>query len=694
MKKFRHGIMVFILVVAFCVIGKTWNVQAAGDMWSEHAASSFAGGEGTKSSPYIISNASQLALMAKYYNDSWSVNDGKYFALSEDIDLSAYWWIPIGTGKIPANLSSSSSDLHFSGYFNGNNHKITGMKIKCTDNVGCYGLFGTIFSGTIENVIVENADISIKTGAAKGYNSNAERNTIYVGTITGQIQGFGDGTPLVSHCEAINTKIDVDANSGVFIGGLTGSLNYGSLQDSFASGDIKVKAGWHLSAGGAMGEAENYISAKRVGFRGSIWGENTAAVDDSGDVSFYPLYYIGGFTGGMGPTEDHEFIDCYAQAQITAVDGECSKYGGFIGELGCLYGTTIFKNLYCNSIVSVVDKAGKVIEQYPDFSKSKIHYTYIDGETQYTSLKNCAYYADNILAVRKTVDENVSVPDWQATVWHDFETDLENYDMNENGDVFKKLGYSGDVWNLADGKCPTLKIENKDEWKIIPCTIPSGKTDTDSGNKNETTSAGTVVNGSDNKDTLVKDESGSWWHMKNGKVDYTETLCKYNGNWWYVQGGKVNFNATTLCKYNGSWWYVQGGKVNFNATTLCKYNGSWWYVQGGRVNFNAITLCKYNGTWWYVKNGKVNFNATTLCKYNGSWWYVQGGKVNFKTTLCKYNGTWWYIKNGRIDFSSTTLCKYSNNWYAVTNGKVAWGYSGKLEYNGRKYNIKNGIVRF
>ena len=52
------------------------------------------------------------------------------------------------------------------------------------------------------------------------------------------------------------------------------------------------------------------------------------------------------------------------------------------------------------------------------------------------------------------------------------------------------------------------------------------------------------------------------------------------------------------------------------------------------------------------------------------------------------------VKNGRIDFSSTTLCKYSNNWYAVTNGKVAWGYSGKLEYNGRKYNIKNGIVRF
>ena len=189
--------------------------------------------------------------------------------------------------------------------------------------------------------------------------------------------------------------------------------------------------------------------------------------------------------------------------------------------------------------------------------------------------------------------------------------------------------------------------------------------------------------------------NGSWWYVKNGKIDFSATtLCKYNGSWWYVKNGKVDFGSTTLCKYNGSWWYVSGGKVNFGATGLCKYNGTWWYVKNGKVDFGSTTLCKYNGSWWYVSGGKVNFGATGLCKYNGTWWYVKNGKVSFTTTLCKYNGIWWYINNGAVNFNKTTLVKYGSNWYAVAKGQVAWKYTGKLAYNGRYFNVVNGVVKF
>ena len=189
--------------------------------------------------------------------------------------------------------------------------------------------------------------------------------------------------------------------------------------------------------------------------------------------------------------------------------------------------------------------------------------------------------------------------------------------------------------------------------------------------------------------------NGSWWYVKNGKIDFSATtLCKYNGTWWYVKNGKVDFGSTTLCKYNGSWWYVSGGKVNFGATGLCKYNGTWWYVKNGKVDFGSTTLCKYNGTWWYVSGGKVNFGATGLCKYNGTWWYVKNGKVSFTTTLCKYNGIWWYVNNGAVNFNKTTLVKYGSNWYAVAKGQVAWKYTGKLAYNGRYFNVVNGVVKF
>jgi len=30
----------------------------------------------------------------------------------------------------------------------------------------------------------------------------------------------------------------------------------------------------------------------------------------------------------------------------------------------------------------------------------------------------------------------------------------------------------------------------------------------------------------------------------------------------------------------------------------------------------------------------------------------------------------------------------------VAGGKVAWGYTGKINYNGRAYNVVSGVVRF
>ena len=276
--------------------------------------------------------------------------------------------------------------------------------------------------------------------------------------------------------------------------------------------------------------------------------------------------------------------------------------------------------------------------------------------------------------------------------------------------------YNGSTWNIKNGKVDKTESVTMNNGSLV--YTKNGKT------SNETTLCKYngewyyIHNGKVdyNANTLCK-YNGSWWYVQNGKVNFKYNgLCKYNGSWWYVSGGRVNFNATGLCKYNGSWWYVSGGRVNFNATGLCKYNGSWWYVSSGKVNFNATGLCKYNGSWWYVSSGKVNFDATGLCKYNGTWWYVSKGKVSFnytglckynrnwfyvekgavrfKTTLCKYNGTWWYVNNGVVNFSKTTLCKYGNNWYAISKGKVVWNYTGYMNYNGKKYKVVKGIVKF
>ena len=317
---------------------------------------------------------------------------------------------------------------------------------------------------------------------------------------------------------------------------------------------------------------------------------------------------------------------------------------------------------------------------------SLLYYTNGLRDTSYTGL--CDYDGTTYYVKDGTVDYNASMLyDYNGSTWSikNGKVDTaESMTMNNGSLVYTNGGktnnettlckYNGEWYYIHNGKvdysATTLYKYNGSWWYI-----ENGKVNF-------------------NKNGLFK-YNGSWWYISGGKVNFNATgLCKYNGLWWYVSGGRVNFNATGLCKYNGSWWYVSGGRVNFNATGLCKYNGSWWYVSGGKVNFNATGLCKYNGTWWYVSSGRVNFNATGLCKYNGYWFYVENGAVRFKNTLCKYNGTWWYINNGVVNFSKTTLCKYGKNWFAVSKGKVAWNYTGYINYNGGRYKVINGVVKF
>ena len=66
-----------------------YNVAAVSDntSWTNYAASSFEGGEGTAESPYLIKTAEQLAKLAKDVNEGVSTYENTYFKMVADIDL-------------------------------------------------------------------------------------------------------------------------------------------------------------------------------------------------------------------------------------------------------------------------------------------------------------------------------------------------------------------------------------------------------------------------------------------------------------------------------------------------------------------------------------------------------------------------------------------------------------------------------
>ena len=94
-----------------------------------------------------IANAGQLAKLAAVANGGADFN-GITIILSADIDLSAHYWVPIGTATSP-----------FNGTFNGSGYTITGMNIneEDLDNVG---LFGYANSASISNLTVSAGTVA------------------------------------------------------------------------------------------------------------------------------------------------------------------------------------------------------------------------------------------------------------------------------------------------------------------------------------------------------------------------------------------------------------------------------------------------------------------------------------------------------------------------------------------------------
>ena len=89
------------------------------------AQSTFGGGSGTETDPYIISTTAHMHQLA---ND---VNSGidymwVYFRLESDLDFQGILYTPIGCFVGDASPTGSHA---FSGFFNGNGHTIKNIKI-------------------------------------------------------------------------------------------------------------------------------------------------------------------------------------------------------------------------------------------------------------------------------------------------------------------------------------------------------------------------------------------------------------------------------------------------------------------------------------------------------------------------------------------------------------------------------------
>lgn len=132
---------------------------------SDYSEESPLEGEGTAVSPYLIKTAGDLGYV------SFNYEDGAYYSLQNDIDLTGRTWQPIGT--------TGSS---FSGVFDGNGYTIYGLTCSLQEQFSYHGLFGVT-----ENAVIKNLNIKKVQYINQGTGTSGSEG--YVGTIVAYAQG-------------------------------------------------------------------------------------------------------------------------------------------------------------------------------------------------------------------------------------------------------------------------------------------------------------------------------------------------------------------------------------------------------------------------------------------------------------------------------------------------------------------------
>ncbi len=142
--------------------------------WTEEVASSFAGGDGTEQNPYQISNAAELAYLAKTVNTQSTTPEYKYYVLTDNINLGYSEWTPIGI--------FDNENQYFCGSLDGNGYTISDLYISgaATRYIGLFGnaknsVFKNItLAGTIEGIKVSDNSYYYNIGGMCGYTEETD----------------------------------------------------------------------------------------------------------------------------------------------------------------------------------------------------------------------------------------------------------------------------------------------------------------------------------------------------------------------------------------------------------------------------------------------------------------------------------------------------------------------------------------
>ena len=415
-------------------------------VWSDYAATDFAGGTGTVDDPYKIATAEQLAKLAADINSGIGekeyTHSGEYFILTDNIDLSAHRWVPIGSGSHSQNNTGNGSFHAFGGYFNGDGKKITGLYVDESKEKNSAGFFGNVSGYRIENLTIEDAYVKSEAlsdnqildavgiligNASEGYgmsitikNCNVSGTVETNNAISGGLVGYN------SYGSYENCTVDVTVIGGGKTGGFVGEDFAGTYKDCIAKG--KVSGAW--SVGGFAGVLFFGTTVEKCASYGNVKANN---------------WNVGGFAGYI--EENVKVNNCVSFGNVTStVNGWEPKTGGFAG--------TVNKSKITNShAAGVLTKAHETIDARG-----------FAGVNDDSTYENCSFDAEKNTGVKAagTADNNGSEG-----------TDIEGVTGESTqivrSNICKDYENKHALVKVEAKEATTAEAGNKEHWKCENC---------------------------------------------------------------------------------------------------------------------------------------------------------------------------------------------------------------------------------
>lgn len=234
-------------------------------------AKDYAGGDGTKDNPWKISNDLELAKLAREVTKgkSQTMYSGKYFQLSDNINLSKGIWMPIGT------LNTDNAGF-FGGTLDGDGKTISNMKIYWTTNGSAeasWGLFSRLKGkdennyATVTNLIIENASLETQKNKLP-----TGTGTVKIGIVASDLVDFAEVSNIIIRKSKITDYEEKYTAANVCrIGGIIGYLDNQNYRIFNLSSDTEInihknatlKKPTSVTVAGAIGCATSWGKSKK-----------------------------------------------------------------------------------------------------------------------------------------------------------------------------------------------------------------------------------------------------------------------------------------------------------------------------------------------------------------------------------------------------------------------------------------------